>query len=538
MSSRKSWRPLPLTSPDLPALLVSMHVDPAAYAVQVTDMANVWSESLDRKAICIRGWSENTSIDPSDTPDNMVKFLTNLETALNPSQQGHGETHLHLTPASESDAGVNGLTLKITCDLPGLQPLKWPMHLKKSPQSAIATDFVLPLIKAHLTKSLEVDSLIHILGQKDAAMTKLLDKLESIGTGLEHIFNPLSGKKKVSRSAAAEKVPGLSPFNRPRWKTGLAEAYDEPNNPTSLVTQVFGGEGLSSEVITTMDSSTRLDSWWRGFSGATSVSQQSQTRPISSSSKSRKPEVAIGTEEEEDDDFQVQPTPPHLSSRNAAETEIKPAPNRSFVEDEAESTASETDVPTALEMQSPRVKQNTRLGTLGRKKQPPPTRSHHLTVSQQVKPSSQEPDESETASEAEEDENGVTNSLPDDASPPRCSSKPSPKKGGLGRIGGPKPKPLAEGRTRTPEPETIDLSSQPVVHRIPKKLGVIGKKREGSAGPSASTNVSRGRSKEPKKEEAKMRETSQERADRKRAELKRELEKKAAAGPAKKKRKF
>ena len=34
------------------------------------------------------------------------------------------------------------------------------------------------------------------------------------------------------------------------------------------------------------------------------------------------------------------------------------------------------------------------------------------------------------------------------------------------------------------------------------------------------------------------RETSQERADRKRDELKRELEKKAAAGPAKKKRKF
>jgi hypothetical protein len=35
-----------------------------------------------------------------------------------------------------------------------------------------------------------------------------------------------------------------------------------------------------------------------------------------------------------------------------------------------------------------------------------------------------------------------------------------------------------------------------------------------------------------------VRETSQERADRKRAELQKEIEKRAAAGPAKKKRKF
>jgi hypothetical protein len=70
---------------------------------------------------------------------------------------------------------------------------------------------------------------------------------------------------------------------------------------------------------------------------------------------------------------------------------------------------------------------------------------------------------------------------------------------------------------------------------------VIGKK---AASPDASaasaSDETRGRSKtpaaEPKKEQ--VRETSQERADRKRAELQREMEKRAAAGPAKKKRRF
>jgi hypothetical protein len=69
---------------------------------------------------------------------------------------------------------------------------------------------------------------------------------------------------------------------------------------------------------------------------------------------------------------------------------------------------------------------------------------------------------------------------------------------------------------------------------------MIGKKAA-SPEPSAASasDDTRGRSKTPAAESKKQaRETSQERADRKRAELQREIEKRAAAGPAKKKRKF
>jgi hypothetical protein len=72
---------------------------------------------------------------------------------------------------------------------------------------------------------------------------------------------------------------------------------------------------------------------------------------------------------------------------------------------------------------------------------------------------------------------------------------------------------------------------------------MIGKKTA-NPGPDQSaagaSDDTRGRSKTPASGAAKeqTRETSQERADRKRAELQREMEKRAASGPAKKKRKF
>src|SRR5690242_19223257 len=118
-----TWRPLPLQSASLPVLLVSAEMGPASYTIRLTDMANLWTETLERKDICMRGWCENTSIDPSDTPENMAKFLASLQSALDASQPGHENTSLSLSPAKD-DPTSDTLTLKLTCDLPGFKPLK------------------------------------------------------------------------------------------------------------------------------------------------------------------------------------------------------------------------------------------------------------------------------------------------------------------------------------------------------------------------------------------------------------------------------
>ncbi|KAF5027116.1 hypothetical protein F66182_781 [Fusarium sp. NRRL 66182] len=546
MSQTKSWRPLPLrSSSELPVLLVSFYTDTAAYVIHVTDMVNMWTETLDRKAIFMRGWSENTSIDPSDTPDNMAKFLTSLIIALDASQPGHVETSLHLDRDSRSDTDANGLTLNITCNLPGLQPLKWPMYLKKLPASNIATDLVYPLIQAYHAKNLEIDSLIRTLGHKDVVLTKLLDKLEAMGTGLEHVFNALSGKKKVSRATAADKVPGLAPFDRRRWKSELTYMDNAAGDTNSLVQSVFGDGGLQFEPMETRDSS-QLDEWWRNFRGATSIAREPQQKVALSKEKSPPPKdiEPVNIQDDDDNDFQVQATPPHLCTKEKS-TDAKNRPptiDDASTEGDACSPASARSV-SPLPRKSKVDKPARRLGALGRKKQStPPLSPKRIQPRSKVKPPAPMHDDSETASETE-DISSTALPQPNDPSPsPPLPSQPEPitKKSGLGRIGGPKSKRPAERTSNPPEDKTTESTPAGVPHHLPKKLGVIGKQNGNDGKPAAAADElsRRGRSTTKEAEDLTPRETSQERADRRREELKKELEKKAAAGPAKKKRKF
>ncbi|KAG5657541.1 hypothetical protein KAF25_006105 [Fusarium avenaceum] len=541
MSQTKSWRSLPLhTSANLPVLLVSFHTDTAAYTIHVTDMANMWAETLDRKAIFMRGWNENTSIDPSDTPDNMAKFLTSLSTALDASQAGHNETYIRLGRDSRSEAGDDDLILNITCEIPGLQPLKWPIYLAKLPAFSVATNLVLPLIQAHHTKDVEIESLVRALVYKDTVLTKLLDKLEAMGTGMEHVFNALSGKKKVSRTAAADKVPGLAPFDRRSWKRELEFQENDPNDAESLVQGVFGDGGLQFEPMMNNEESPQLDQWWQDFKGASSTARQTQHKAAATKDKSPPPkDIGISHIEDDDDDFQVQSTPPHLMSKGRS-TDAKKMLAADDASTEGESLASAGSV-------SPPSTPNTdkpvrRLGALGRKKQSTTPLAPSLAVSQRKGKLSVQPrDGSETASEAEDEDTAKPPGIGKDTSPSSQSSpRPVSKKGGLGRIGGVKSKPSIE-KPIPYDTEVIESTTAAVSHHPPKKLGLIGKSNisEGEPVPVADEGSRRGRSaaKEPIAD-SKPRETSQDRADRRREELKKELEKKAAAGPAKKKRRF
>ncbi|KAF7559230.1 hypothetical protein G7046_g4919 [Stylonectria norvegica] len=550
MSPTRSWLSLPIpSSADLPVLLVSVDIDTASYTVYLTDLANMWTESLDRKAICIRGWSENTSIDPSDTPENMAMFLTSLKAALDSSQPGHEKTSLDLSRSSEPSSGDDSLTLKIRCDLPGLQPLKWPMILKRSPPSAIATDLVLPLVQAHLTKTQELESLVRMLAQKDAVLNKLVDKLEAMGTGLEHVFNPLSGRKKVTRQAAADKVPGLAPFNHRQWKTDIADAEEGPNSIGALVNQVFGGEGLQYRNTMEIEDSPGLDQWWHEFSGISHAPARSQKYAVSEvKSPSPPPEQSMDTDGDDDDDFQVQQTPIHLAlAESSATAKKEKPPNDNSTEDEITSPAPKRQSTSSEILSKPGTKKPTsRLGTLGRKKQSTPARSPSpVQIPSRKRASTPKADDSETASEADDD--GATASLPDDeppSSPPQL--KIAPKKGVLGRIGGPKPKskPSAKEDGKALQLDDGEDTKQPSRSPPPKKLGVIGKRKENDtalAKPTPDDDGGRGRAVTRQSQDIpppETRETSQERADRKREELRKNLEKKAAAGPAKKKRKF
>ncbi|EAQ93814.1 hypothetical protein CHGG_02049 [Chaetomium globosum CBS 148.51] len=524
MSNHSSWRLLPATAPGIPTLLVSTAFTADSYSIHFSDLANLWVESLERRPIIKRGMVEDTSIDPSDGPDQIRKMLELLRAAFDTNDAEHRSTSLTLSRGDDDDS----LVVHVTCVLPKpLKPFKWPMHLKKCPQSALASELVLPMIQAQEARAREIDQLIALLQEKDSVISRLIDKLEGTGTGLEYVFNALSGKRKVTRATAEGRVKGLAPFAESEFRSQAPNLHTitQSSDVSSLLGSVFGPPGLQYKSDLELEASTALDGWWANLSkgGNVLLSARSEKEISQTISTPRGPEVA----KEEDDDFQVQATPPGVKS-----THKRGSPSKVVDDDETSDGEDTTEAPAPAASPAKPKAAVSKLGTIGRhtRPSPPPPPS---VPERSAKPQTAASDtHSETASELDEDGTAHVSPPP----PP----KPVPKRGGLGRIGG-KPKqeePSIPARSPSPAASLEEPSSQ-----LPRrnKLGMIGRK---AATPDASatstSDETRGRSKtpalEPKKEQ--VRETSQERADRKRAELQKEMEKRAAAGPAKKKRKF
>lgn len=522
MASPTIWRPLPLpASSEVPPLLVSFSKGSSEYTIQVTDLANVWAESLDRKSICIRAWNQDTSIDPSDTAENMTTFLKSLHSAVDSSVPGHEGTSVQLARASSNEAGEKGLTLTVECKLPGFPDLKWPFHLKQEGPGAIARLLVIPLIQAQQARQHEAASLIQLLNQKDSVISKLADKLEATGTGLDQVFTALAARKSISRQAAEDKIKGLGPFKESKWKTDLNNEFQEQQSLSDVTNSVFGGHTLLLTDSTTSDTTQSLSSWWQNFEPATSLVVRKKPDSAKPVTVTQSPAPQISKAGDSDDEFQVQSTPPHLKSR--ADTNVSPPPKV------------ESPPPVSTSPPMMQKKPVNRLGAIGGAKRaaepiPLPTSSNEMSTTL----GAEEDTASETASEADE-----TASLPDEPAQSRLppSPKPIPRKpGGLGRIGGAsKPK---EAEVLAPSVDVASSTAPPT-----RRLGTIG----GAATNTADGDTElRGRpavSRTDHNDEAianaeTPRETSQERADKKREQLKRDLEKQAAAGPSKKKRRF
>ncbi|GAO13719.1 hypothetical protein UVI_02018180 [Ustilaginoidea virens] len=513
-----------------------MDLGSSSYVVRLSDMANIWEESLERKGICMRGWSENISIDPSDTAENMATFLSCLRSALDPDYKGHHTTDLTISPANPTDAGEDGLTIKVTCRLPGFEPFRWPMHLSKQPPSTIGTALVLPLIQAYSNKMQQVGSLIHVIKQKDAVLTKLMDKIEAMGTGLEHVFTGLSGRKKVTRATAEERIRGLAPFNQSVWQDELETEEMGPRNVSDLIKSAFTDASNTSYPGLEVDKSPELDRWWKDFRSTSLRTQQKQSElPVSKETLYPTEKDAAGLEG--DDEFQVQSTPPRLkSTTHGAPKKTDVATVDTPTDDEEDCVMPSKNAEPALsdrQRQSETTTRSSQFDVIGGKQKLVSPLSPSLPLRSNT--AERPVDDIETASEASDDNDDATAELPESSSVPSPKSPPvasGSKKGGLGRIGGRavNSQPLGKDEP-VAKPSNADATSH-------KKLGTIGGRV------SKSINLDRddrGRvitNSDKSSVEQRLRETSEERANRKREELKRELERKAAAGPAKKKRRF
>lgn len=548
-SNSANWVPLPAFH-NLPALLVRPVFTSQSYKVHVTDFANLWVEDLDRKGIGKRSLNEDTSIDPTEGPDQMLMLLNKIQAAFDPSAPDHNQTSIAIKSMPEGDDML--LALTITCRLPdGLKPLVWTFQMVKCPTAAIASELVLPVMNNLQARTQEVDELIEQLRVKDAIIDRLVDKLDHAGLGLENIWNVLSGKRNPSRAYAEEKINGLAPFREATWRNAALPSTDTVNGIISLAKDASstpaGSEDLEKPAHNDLE-------WWQRCT--TPVSSVPRTIPSSIGNKADVPleESRHAADSDTDgDDFQVQATPPHLASTQTRRTEADPdettdddgdaipdshpivsrpakselgvigakrktadsppvtqSPRRASVDTDATASDSEEEPVKS----PPRKHKIGGIGRIGKKSEP---EAESSKAKSPIHSSNTMDVDDETASESD----GHQPSKSRSPVPPPAEPLPKRKIGTIGRIGGKARQASVqpERKSSTPEAE----SARPAG----RKIGAIGKRQiDKTPQPEAA-------SKSPDESE-----DDEQRAERKRAELARELERKANAKPAKKKRKF
>jgi hypothetical protein len=548
------WKPLRISSSadaQVPPLLISASFSSDSYTIHLTDLANIWSETLDRESIIRRSRKQSTSIDPNDG-DQLKIFLDKIKSGV------QGGKDITSALSFEAGQGRPGIRFNIEIKLPeGLAPLKWTIHLSAEPNSILTNQLTFPLLEAQHKRNQEIESLEEILNQKDHVIQKLLDKFEEQGTQLGQIFPQAASKGcKVDREKAQEKVKGLAPFKIETWRDEFAS--EKSRDTIHLLESIFGTATTESPRFdTNTDASSWISDWWEDIRGETIALSKGKfglNEPSKTNKIKEPPKPTLKAEEsmQDEDDFQVQNTPPRVVSPPSKRVASKPIDDETTDDDDDDAPTQRSKIPGSLPSSPPAVVSvpKKKLGALGGKKQAPNPPSPF-------------------------DEDETDDGTPSPKPTPKKQASPLPerivpkKKGGLGRIGGKKepPDPPREPTPPPAEPETPKKSKlgkiggkmkeltpaspsragptpEPPPKNEPtvkKKLGTIGGRGKT---PTMEVSVppedkeSRGRPSKVEKEQAPPpRETSEERADRRRLELKRELEAKAKA-PVKKKRKF
>ncbi|MCJ1437403.1 hypothetical protein MMC27_006790 [Xylographa pallens] len=508
MSSQWSRLPVIHVSP----LLVKHDISSSAYTIQITDLTNIWTESLDRRQIIRRALDENVSIDPSEGPSQLMKLLQEIEKAL----KGQLDTSLKIQYLAQHES----ITLEATVVLPSPLPhLIWYFRLSCASQELLTSNLLLPCLSELLHARSEAASLLTHIKEKDHVISRLTEKLEASGIELTAVF-PSAAPSRRSKTNARElvlaSVKGLNEFNVKNWrnevktstgetnieilcnqvfKMGSSSVYDAPNGPYGdLNIDKLEGISFAMPGVDTNQSPLPLsgsqnnvedfqvsDQWW---TKRTIVDQMKrQITPVQEGDTAAEPGSAR-----------------HHGQRAISDSTISGS----------ETSDDDLEGPVIQKLESttskPVLMSNTpkKLGVLGGKIQQGQQSPSQIALSLDI-------------SGKDESPKRTTGQLEDNMARLATTDKPRPK---LGRIGGL----YKEGKL--PEREAgarMPLSSARVTGEGPSTVV----EREGSRRQAMKKSAS----------PPPARETSQERADRNRARLKRELEENNKV-PVKKKRKF
>ncbi|PVH87107.1 XLF-domain-containing protein [Cadophora sp. DSE1049] len=501
-----AWYTLPLSASagaHLPPLLISTTFTATSFAVHLTDLTHIWSETLNRAAIVQRSKEEGTSIDPSETGQLKI-FLEKIKLGLT----GGKGTTLALTINGDPDRP--SLVLSVSVNLPGgLQPLQWPVRLSAAPQTLLTSHLTMPLLQTQHVHMQEMAGLVDVLKDKDHVIQKLLDKLEEQGSELGQIFPQAAGKvgRKVDHKKAEDKVRGIARFDVDAWRKGLS--HEQPEDMSKLIGEVFSAEpGVTSTEFPVV--SEEQESWWEDIKGLTVHldSGKISTKGPSKTNKPKSQPTPSSNKDEtqqEDDAFQTQVTPPPVA------TTSKATPKSTKIDDTTDEDNEDPDgpsqrsrVPDSFPTSPPpaSTKPAKKLGGLGKKKaarQPSPP------------PTTNDDDENSTADETTPQKSTpakqkTTSPTPDPVSVPHRPQKKLGKLGGGKKVAPPpEPEPESEpdvdpepqhSSTEDDEEQDKEKEKEPSLSPPPAppskakkgKLGSLGRKKN-TAAASASASV-------------------------------------------------
>lgn len=235
------WRPIG-SVPQAPPLLVKYEFTNSQYKIFLTDLTNVWTETLERREIIKKALNLDTSIDPSEDSGQFRLLLRKVQDAL----EGQEGSHLSLSRGIKPNEVVLHTVTKLP--LPW-EPLKWPFHLACAQADLLTTELLLPCLSQHFVANAQVESLLHILREKEHVLNKLADKINFDGVNFADLFPGALGSRagmKVSREQAGKFVKGLNEFDETEWQNTLSASLISTTNSSDIVPRLFATQSTET----------------------------------------------------------------------------------------------------------------------------------------------------------------------------------------------------------------------------------------------------------------------------------------------------
>ena len=296
------WKRLQLIY-DGPPLLFSFAATSDGYQIYITDLTYIWSEHCNRRAILKRADEQNTTIDPSEDPEQFRVLLQKIDEAL----RGSSGSSLSLNHGRSPES----LELVAIIRLPTpLKPLKWPLYLSKEPQPSSTGHLLLPMLREIAGFDSRERALLEQIKHKDWVLGKLFDKFETMGMDLGTVFPGTAGlragRKGTTMEQAAKYMKGVAPFDEQAWANEASHLSPASSLAANLVAEVSGSG-------TAEDFSPAQDKWWSSLPAlgtVPAIPQEGEKEPDRHQPSVSHDEMEVDTDagketEDEDDEFEV-----------------------------------------------------------------------------------------------------------------------------------------------------------------------------------------------------------------------------------------